>query len=215
VDLLTGIFFTLLAAAFLSYLVTLRGKVLYWRIILLYLSLIAVTSLAANYLRFFSQVKNNLFLFHVYTPAEYVVLCWLYYSIIVNRVVKNMIFFSIPGFIALSVFFSIFIQRFDANDSFVIIIESILIISWSLFFLREVLLLQQETSVIKYPLFWVSIGMLFYFVGDLFVEGLLDYLIKHSPDLAKRVYSFGYIFKYLLFILLTTGAWCNYSPKRR
>jgi hypothetical protein len=59
----------------------------------------------------------------------------------------------------------------------------------------------------QYPLFWISAGILVYFTETLVIEGLLDYLIKHSMELARQAYKISYIFKYLLLLSFTIGAW--------
>ena len=57
----------------------------------------------------------------------------------------------------------------------------------------------------KDPLFWITTGILFYFLGNVFVEALLNYLIKKEINIARSLYKKSYIFSYLLFILIITG----------
>lgn len=160
-------------------------------------------------------VQNNLFLFHIYTPIEYSILSLLYANVISNPVTKKIIAYSIPLFITLSVLSALFVQHITENNSFITILESLLVLSWSLFFLREVLLLRQVTVLQQFPMFWICVGILFYFTGSLITEGMMNYLIKHSIPLAQRIYSFGYIFKYVLFTLLIIGAFCAFAAGNR
>lgn len=168
-----------------------------------------ITTSIAIYLVRFAGFKNNLFVFHISTPLEYTILAMLYKNEISSVIVKKIILISIPVFIVLSFLFGFFIQTPDTNNTQIIIIESVIMVFLSLFFLREVLLLQQVTVLHRYPMFWISVGILFYFIGNLVIEGMLNYLISHSMDLAKRSYRLGYIFKYLLFLLFIIGAYCN------
>jgi len=168
-----------------------------------------VTTLAAIYSTKYAGLKNNLFIFHIFTPLEYVLLALFYRDIIVNSRVKKIISYSIPIFILLAILFSVFIQKPDTSNSTVIMIESVIVIFLSLFFLREVLLLQHATILYRFPLFWISVGILFYFTGNMIIEGLLNYMISHSMQLARRVYHIGHVFKYLLFLLFIIGAYCN------
>lgn len=206
------IFFILLLAAIIFYIIAAGKKKYFGSAIIAYLVLILVTSILALYLMK-TGVRNNLFLFHIYTPIEYTILCLLYRNAVAGPLLKKIIYASIPFFIVLSIMFSAFVQKPDENNSFITIIESLLILSWSLFYLREVLLLQQVTHLHRFPMFWICVGILFYFTGSLITEGMLNYLIKHSIELARRVYSFSYIFKYLLLILLMIGAWCQITFK--
>ncbi len=63
--------------------------------------------------------------------------------------------------------------------------------------------------LVRYPLFWIGLGILVYFTETMVINGLLDYMVKHSMGLARRAYGVSYIFMYLLFLSLTLGAWCR------
>ncbi|THU38281.1 hypothetical protein FAM09_16525 [Niastella caeni] len=206
------IFFILLLAAIIFYIIAAGKNKHFGSTVIAYLVLILVTSTLAVYM-IKTGVRNNLFLFHIYTPIEYTILGLLYRNAVTGALLKKIITTSIPFFVVLSTVFSAFVQKPDENNSFITVIESLLILSWSLFYLREILLLQQVTHLHRFPMFWVCVGILFYFTGSLITEGMLNYLIKHSLPLARRVYSISYIFKYLLFILLMIGAWCQIAFK--
>lgn len=203
------VYFGLLFITMVSYLILFRRKELYVKMVISLMGVWFLTTAVAICLIRYAGFKNNLFVFHVSTPLEYIVLVLLYKNVIVNQKVKKYILLSIPFFIAVSILFAIFVQTPDTNNTQIIIIESVFMVFLSLFFLREVLLLQQVTELHRFPMFWISVGILFYFIGNLVIEGMLNYLINHSMDLAKKAYRIGYIFKYLLFILFIIGALCN------
>lgn len=206
-------YFGLLFITLVSYLIRTGRKELYVNIVILLMVLWFFTTTTAIYLIRYAGLKNNLFVFHISTPLEFILLVTLYRNVIVNTFVKKIISLSIPVFLVLSTFFAIFVQAPDTNNSQMIIIESVSMVFLSLFFLREVLLLQQVTVLHRFPMFWISVGILFYFIGNLVIEGMLNYMISHSMDLARRAYRIGYIFKYLLFILFIVGAFCDKRPK--
>jgi len=206
------IFFILLLVAIVFYIIAAGKKKHFDSTIIAYLVLVLITSISAVYLKK-TGARNNLFLFHIYTPIEYTILGMVYRNAVTGALLKKIIAATIPFFIALSIVFSAFVQKPDENNSYITVIESLLIVCWSLFYLREILLLQQVTHLHRFPMFWICVGILFYFTGSLITEGMLNYLIKHSIPLARRVYSISYIFKYLLFILLTIGAWYQITFK--
>ena len=214
VSLVIVLFFVLLLMAILVYGMALKTKENYIRILFIYLVVDFLMTVLSICLVTLGGLDNNLFLFHLFTPVEYVIMCLLFNSILSDRRVKKIIRLSIPCFIALSIYFSVFIQKIRDNNSYITIIESVLIICWTLLFLREVLLLKQVTVLHRYPLFWISVGILFYFTETLVIEGLLDYMIKHSMELARRTYRISFIFKYLLFLSLTAGAYYRIGTKK-
>jgi hypothetical protein len=174
-----------------------------------------ITTLLAISLVRLAGYQNNLFLFHFFTPVEYTLLATLYYQSLKGRKIKKLVLLSIPLFIAYSVFSSVAIQKFSSNNSSTIIIESILMILWSLLFLREVLLYQEVMNLTQFAMFWITVGILFYFTGNLVIEGMLDYMIRHSMELARRIYRFSYLFSYLLFILFSVGGLAETTVEMR
>jgi hypothetical protein len=203
------VYFGLLIICLFCYIITFRKTEKYKKPVIAILLLWLVTTSVAIYLSMYAGIKNNLFIFHIATPVEYVLLILLYRYFIVNATAKKIFAVSIPVFVAASIIFSIFIQPPVVNNSYITIAESIIIIFVSLLFLREILLLQQIKVLHQFPMFWISVAILFYYTGTLIIEGMLNYLISHSLELARRVYRMSYFMKYLLFILFIIGAFCE------
>lgn len=195
--------------ALVAYIPNVFKKPGYIQLTVLYLVVLLLTFLASIYSTNILELRNNLFIFHVATPLEYTILSLLYRSVIVNGMLKKIITFSIPFFLVLSIASSIFIQPLNTNNSYTIILASVIIVFLTLFFLRETLLLQPVTILHRFPMFWISVGILFYYTGGFVIEGMLNYMITHSMELARRTFIIGYIFKYLLFILFIIGAFFN------
>ncbi|AEV98094.1 hypothetical protein A4D02_14345 [Niastella koreensis] len=206
------IFFVLLSATIVMFLIAARNKQHFSSTIIAYLVLVLATSVLAVYLRKIG-VRNNLFLFHIYTPIAYTILSLLYLNAITSALLKKIITASIPFFILLSIVFSAFVQKPHESNSYSNVVMSLLILTWSLFYLREVLLLQRVTHLQRFPMFWICVGILFCFTGNLFTVGMLNYLIKYSMEMARQAYGLTYIFKYLALILLMIGAWCQLAFK--
>jgi hypothetical protein len=208
-NLWSYIYFVFLVTALLIYALEIRKKEYYSRLIFVYLLILLLTDLLAIAVLVVWKLKNNLFIFHVFTPLEYAIFSLLYLNQIQSPRVKKVIRASIPGFIGLSILFSAFVQHPDINNSYVMIMESILLSTWCLLFLREAILYPTVSYLQRYPMFWISVGILFYFVGDIFVEGLLNYLVKHSMTMAIRFYNMETIFKFIFFALVIVGIKCQ------
>ncbi|HEY4111702.1 hypothetical protein [Puia sp.] len=177
----------------------------YIRILFFYLFLnLCLTILSMGIARF--GVTNNLFLFHVFTPIEYGCICLFYLSIIGDPRIRRVIRISIPLFVLLCIVFAFFVQTLMENNSYIAIAESILIVCWTLLFLREVLLFNPVTALHNYPLFWITAGILIYFTENLVLDGVLSYLIKNTPSLAKLVYRVSFVFNDIFLIALSIGA---------
>ena len=208
-NIYNGLYLVLSLITLISYLLLLPVRYSWVKFIVAYLALLLLTFLASVYLANIVKLKSNLFIFHISTPLEFVILSLFYRSVIVNKEMKKGIVWVILFFIFISVLFPIFLQSPNSSNPTIIIIESILLIFLSLFFLREVLLLQQISDIRRFPPFWIVVGILFYYTGSIIIEGMLNYMIHHSMELAARIFRIGYIFKYLLFIVFLIGALCQ------
>ncbi len=59
------------------------------------------------------------------------------------------------------------------------------------------------------PLFWINVGFLIYFIGNLFIKGLLNTLITNDKEMAKTIYGYGYFLEFLLFIQINIALYCH------
>jgi len=181
----------------------------YGKFIILLMALWLIISATAIYLFKYAGVKNNLYLFHISTPIEYVLICLIYMNAISGAWLKKFVYWSMPVYVLLCIIFSSFIEKPDTNNSSTGVIESVLLVLISLLFLRETLVLQQVEDLKRYPMFWISVGVLAYYLGTLLIEGLYNYLVSRSIELATKVYKIEHVFKYLLFVLFIVAAFCN------
>ena len=203
------VYLVLLLLTLFSYFFTQRTNGHYATMVILLMLLWLCTTVLAVYLYKYAGVKNNLFIFHISTPMEFVIVSLLYKNAISSDRLKKLITIMIPLFVVTSIVMSAFIERPDTNNSYMVIVQSIVLTFYSLFFLRETLLLQQVRVLQYYPMFWISVGILFYYVGILLVEGLFNYLVSRSIELLRRAYKIEHLIKYTLFVLLMIAAFCN------
>ncbi len=203
---ISGIYMGLGLIALLLNIRNVRAGQPYQKYVIIYIAFFLLQGAAAIAVAELSASKNNLFLFHVYNPIEYLILSYVYINSFESKAVKHAIKVSIPIVLFVAFVLSAFVQTIDVNNTYFIMIESILMVFWSLLFIRETIILQKEDYLQQYPMFWVTIGILFYFIGNLFVEALLNYLMEQSIELSRNLYRFSFIFKYLLLILLMVSS---------
>ncbi|HEX7905262.1 MAG TPA: hypothetical protein VF487_15425 [Chitinophagaceae bacterium] len=208
-NIYTRIYLVLAVITLITYLSGFHRKKWYGKMVILHLVLCLTTTVTAIALIKYGHFRNNLFVFHIATPIEYAIFAMLYANVIVNSKLKKYIIYSIPAFALLCILFFLVVQPLTVNNSYVVMIESIIMVGLSLYFLRQLLLLQQVESLNSFPMFWICVAILFYFVGSLVIEGMLNYLMRHSMELARKTYRVGYIFKYLLFLLFIVGAFSS------
>ncbi len=207
INLVNSLYFVFLLASIVTYGIALKTKERYILTLFIYQVLALVVTILAIVLIIYVRLDNNLFLFHIFTPVEYTLLAVFFSEVIASPRSRRLIVYSIPAFIGASIVFTLFIQKIGENNSYITIIEAILVICWSLLFFRELLLTKQVSALHRYPLFWIVAGLLFYFTETFVIEGLLAYMINRNLGLARQVYRISFIFKYLLFLSLAIGAY--------
>ena len=52
-------------------------------------------------------------------------------------------------------------------------------------------------------------GLLFYFLGTLFIQGFMNYLIAQERKLAGKLYILQYMIEYVFLILLNIAVFCR------
>lgn len=175
------------------------------RLITLYLALHVLVDTLAVYLYVSHRVGNNLFIYHFFTPIEYGVISSVFFTSIQQKAVKKLIIVSVPVLLLFSVFSAQWLTGLRLHNSYPVGLKSLLVITWSLLLLRELFMMQQETSASRLPMFWVSTGFLFYHAGTVLVETSINYIKTYSRTLANSLYDSVYFFDYLLLIMICFG----------
>ena len=153
----------------------------------------------------FDYLPNNLFFYHFYNPLEFILYSLFFSSLAMSVKTKKYILLIIPAYIMIALFLSFFTQKINENNSYAICLESLIIILYCLLYLRHINIHQIENRAERNPYFWITLGILFYFTGSLFLEGFLNILLKVSIDKARLYYKIGFVFKYLMCCMFLTG----------
>ncbi len=159
--------------------------------------------LYAGYLQSFNS--NNLFVYHLLIPIQYCFYAYLYYCYIEFTIIKKLILFSIGLVITAAVALAFTIQPLHYYNSYVIILSNLFLCIWVLSYYRQLFVRLTIVNLKQEPLFWISTGLLFFALGDFFVEGLMKALLEESRDMARWYYYNIYVpvlcLLYVLFIV--------------
>ena len=203
------VYVALVGLTILSFCLNRRYNLKHWKLIVCYLALIAATALTAFGTTMILKVENNLFIFHIFTPLDYSIIAFLYATVFESQKIKRAVIISIPLFTSVCITLALTIQPVTANNSVAVVIESALVIFWSVLFIHETIMDQKVDVLARYPMFWISVGFLFYFVGDHLIEGLLNVMMEQSMEVARAVYRLMYVLRYCLMALLLVGCFCE------
>lgn len=182
---------------------------------LLALSLLhLLIELLADYLHFgFTPALDNVFLYHLLTPLDYTVLAVVFYRTIADTRLHQAIFWSIPVFWLIAGLFILFFEPLTEFNTLAVRAESVLITFWCFQYFRSLLIRNDPYFPEKDPAFWIIVVILFYFLGNFFIFGSLNYFIKNDVSLGQKVYYAGYTFYYLLYGTIGITCLLNFPVK--
>jgi len=147
---------------------------------------------------------NNLFIFHILVPVQYIFYCVILYFELHSTFIRKAIIASIFFLVAISIFFALNTQGVHEYNSYVIIYRHFFLVLWILTFFRQMFVKVEISNPLYEPMFWLSTGLLFYSLGNFFIDGYMNFLIRKSLVVARRIYFVNVLlglFMYILFIV--------------
>jgi len=157
--------------------------------------------------------KNNQYVFHFLIPIQYSLLSFFYLNVLTNTVIKRMIIVSIPVFWIVSLLISFYVQKFDAYNSYSLLIQNFLLTLWSLSYFGNLVRGEQFVQLEKKPVFYICAGIFFFSLSDFFIEGVMDYLIKAKNEYSLTLYYISEILSFILYgtfiVAFAVNKWVN------
>lgn len=152
------------------------------------------------------QRVNNLYLYHFYTIAEYLVLSVFYYNKFTGwPLAQKAILVVCVLFTLLCLLNPLFFQNLSQFDSYTSSLEAIFVIIMSIALINkesELLTLQPWKDN---PVNWFNTGLLLYFSGSMFLFLLSNYIVEASRTIQVVAWSTHATFVFFMYILFTIG----------
>ena len=180
-----------------------RNKLLLYFIPFLFLT-IAVECTGAW---FVSRSIRNYWIYNVFTTIEFVFYSYLFYLHLKKTVFKKIVVWFIPVFVLLVILNILFKQGFNKTfNTYTFLLGSFFIVIFCCcYFYESVLPENIDQQLSKQPFFWISSGLLIFYLGSVIINALFEYL--RSNDLqAQGVKIYGIINHSLNVILY--GSFC-------
>jgi hypothetical protein len=149
------------------------------------------------------------FLFHLYVPLEYMLLC-IYYSLLFGR--KKITVALIVSALLLVAFNTVFFYttpRFWLSDYADLVTESLFVTLCVVGFFISLFRSDDQVNLARYPDFWINTGNLFFYASGVFVMGLDHTLRKQNPTLADgliKINNYLNLLLYLFYLIAFTWA---------
>lgn len=170
---------------------------------LIYLWFIVFIEYAAYIMREYFEVTNNSWWFNFFYVVNFTYLLYLYKSVVRNPIKKKTIRYAIAIYIATFVINGFFENYLVEHQTIPFVVGSCLLILAIILYFAEILGSEKVLYAKKNLLFWISIGLLLFYVGYIPLRITINYYAgigKLNP-----LYSILYILIIVSNICFMTG----------
>ncbi|MDX1906110.1 MAG: hypothetical protein SF053_03690 [Bacteroidia bacterium] len=161
--------------------------------------------------------QNNLFLLHLFTVAEFILLATIYHKGYQHLISVRWYWVLIIVFVGLSLLNLLYWQGPNAYNSNGRALESILVTGLVILFFMQVLHRLDIANLSEYPLFWLSCGLLIFFPSNLLLFIFSDYIIERGQGSSQgslqffEIWAIHGIFNMLLYLFYARALLCRWT----
>jgi hypothetical protein len=145
---------------------------------------------------------NNL-VFNITTVIEFIFFYYLYFEAIKKQVFKNIIIVLAGLYFICSLINIIFVQGLYDFNTYTMLLGTAVIILFVFFYFYDAFDNQEPINLIKEPMFWISIGIFLFYLGDFTFNLMYPYLQKNNLHREQHLFHLInnnlIIFEYLCF----------------
>ena len=169
-----------------------RDKILLYFIPFLFLTItveLTSTLLSANRV-FVEHVRYAMY--NIFTTVEFIFYCFLFYISFKKVIFKTITLLFIPIFVLAVILNLSFVQGFNKTfHTYTFLLGSFFIVVFCCFFFYESILPEKiDEQLSKQPFFWISSGLLIFYLGSVIINALFDYLTTNDLKIeGKRIYG--------------------------
>lgn len=157
------------------------------RYLLALIGLTLLTELVSRLL--WLQHRPNLFLQPIYTVGELSLLVLLYRQVLGLAWFARVVPWLLGGFAAFTLVSSLLTPNLQHFSSVLKVVESVIVLGCVLLYFRQLLNELRVEHLEREPLFWVSLGLLLYFLGDVHIFLFSNYLMGYSKQINMTVWA--------------------------
>ena len=158
--------------------------------------------------------QSNLFLSYLDTSVEFGLLAWMYRQVLRPSRLSRWIPAVVAVFSLASLLPYLGLASLSQFNTFQRFAESLLVLGLVLAYfhktIRELLIIHLERE----PMFWVSVGLLLYFSGNVFIFISSNYVIQHSRALSIKMWAIHALLYIILNALYAVALWISPSSKK-
>lgn len=150
----------------------------------------------------FAFGKNNIVLYEIHTYIEFLLISAVYFLIFKGKIIRATLMLSTIIFVVYLLRSSYLRIESEQLDTKSIIIESIILIAYFVYYMVSLLGKSKHPYLETQPYFILTSGLLLYFVGNLFVYFFYDYLDGESFLSIWTIHSLLNLFLNFIYVVV-------------
>lgn len=143
--------------------------------------------------------KSNHWWFNLFTVFEFVFYTYVFSKAIINPRITKILRYAIPAYVAIAAVNIFLIQGVHRFHTISYRIGAVMVITWCYLYFRQLLQSGEEIILLRNPLFWISTGLLFFYLGFFVYMNAFDYIVYNKMDYNAELWT---IISYSLNLLL-------------
>ena len=171
-----------------------------------YYLILAVVTQVVSYILWLNS-KPNLYLLHLYTILEFLILLW-FYSIILKRFIPRFVFLLLAILFPLfAITDSLLLGNIYTSNIYGRSVEALIFIFLSVsWFVKTVT--SNENTRLSFPwINYINFGFFIYFSGSSILFSFQGFVTELAKPLRMNIYSIHSLLLVILYLLITMGLW--------
>jgi hypothetical protein len=184
---------------------------LYLKLFPIYLLVCATVELLAPWMR--KNTGSNVPLYNFYMVFNFSFLLFVLREIIVEKLFKKVILFSIIVFVLFSLANIIYVQKPVIWNSMSYALGALLVVAYCIYYFFELFKKPISTKLTREPPFWIVCGLLFFYCCSFPLFGLNNFLADAPLVLLRNLGSILILLNILLYLLFAIAFLCRFNVK--
>jgi hypothetical protein len=132
---------------------------------------------------------NNLWFYNLFTTIEFLYYCFIFYNILHSEKLKIIVLLSAIVFLVFTVINIFWIQGFYRFHTISYRAGALMIVTFCYLYFRQLIQSSEQIILIKNPFFWISTGLLFFYLGFFFYFCAFDYIAYKKVKFSMELFS--------------------------
>ncbi|MFA6083624.1 hypothetical protein [Mucilaginibacter sp.] len=168
-----------------------------------YLLMIVVAERMGSYLGKAGRTDLNILMYNCTTIIEFTFFFYLFYVNLINKRLKNIVVCLSLIYLAFSAFNLLYIQKVEIFNSYSMVLGTIFAMLFVFMYFYDLFEKNEPLQLIRNPMFWISIGIFLFYLGDFTFNLMQPYLqennLKRESRLFRLINNNLIVFEYVCF----------------